>query len=221
MSSIGSTNDTTPQAVPTAVEAARAAFENAQGEIPPRLVPVLLAGGREIVRLPQPRTETDRKILRFLDNSYGQQAWLRDPPTWEERVGADDDDCRRIAEFEQEIAAKLDETMAKRAEYVNCEREIRRLQHLLAKAPLDHERGRIILPPGEDLSVEAFQKLDRDLKRREKVYVTALEAYQDAKGALTEYKLKVQDRWVARELARSQRAAREEQERRGVRWADR
>jgi hypothetical protein len=210
-----------PEAVSAVLEAARAAFENAQGIIPPQVREKLLPAGREILRLPPPWTETDEKILHFLDNAYlGRQVWLCGSQSWEDRVGADDDDRRRIAELEQDIAAKLDAMLLRREEYVNVDREIRRRQHLLAKAPFDHERGRIVLPPGENLSVEAFQQLDRDLKKAEKVYVAALEEYQDAKGALSEYKQKVQDRWCARELARSQRQAREEQERRGVQWAD-
>lgn len=213
---------TTSISVPPTVEAARAAFENAQGMITPQALALLVPGASAILRLPPPWTEADLKIVRCVDTAYGgRDLWVRGTQDWADRVEASDEDRRRIAELEVDIAVRLDAMLLRREEYVNVDREIRRRQHLFAKAPLDHERGRIVLPPGEDLSIEAFERLDRDLKRGERVYVTALEAYQDAKGALSEYKQKVQDRWTAREVCRSQRAAREEQERRGVRWADR
>jgi hypothetical protein len=204
------------------IAAARDAFEDAAGQFPPSTLAVLVAGAKEILRLPPPWSAADRAIVRHVDSAFGgRQLWLAGTQSWEDRVDASDSDRARIAELEADAAAKLEAMDVRRMEYLGFEIERRRRQAVLGRAPYDHDRGGVILPKGVDpstLTAEAFAQIERDYLRAEQKYLSALEEYQLAKGQLSEFKQRVQEMFFHRELLRSQRAARAEQESRGVRW---
>jgi hypothetical protein len=155
---------------------AREVFESHHGGgFPPQTLEVLVAGGRAVLRLPQPWSETDNRIVRYLDTAYGNRVhWMR-TRTWAERCGVTEHELARIAELEAIIAARHEEYGAARAEYVD-----------LARAS---ERGNV-----------SAAEMDRHLRARgraERAYILADEELIIAKGELIRYKLAIQERYLA------------------------
>jgi hypothetical protein len=180
------------------LETARRVWESSPDHTPADTA-ALVAGARAILRSPQPWSDADREILRFVDSAYGGRVhWLIGTQTWADRIQATPDDLTRIAELEGAVAAAKHARQERFSDYVELLRESHRRKVAVDKAitrALSRESGRFEPPPGT--SLEELQKLDIETKAAERRYAAALDTEGDALGALNAFKLGVQQRYLA------------------------
>jgi hypothetical protein len=178
--------------VPREIEAAEDCWTSTLDRTPQQF-PTLIAGGKTILLQPKPWDPSWAAILRYLDGAFGtRRGWTHEADTWEQRMKLMPHEIAELTRLEGEVERTRGEMAAARERYVGVDRERRRRERVLARAPYDHDMGRVMVPADEKVSERDFAQLAQEFLRREEEFLRVREEHERALGAVLEYKGKIQ-----------------------------